>query len=212
MRNIPCFTSEYGVASLILKEIPYRKTAYVRLQSVLDLDKLLEECSSFCRSAGADRVYATGHKELEKYPVYTAIQCMRRTKDDLADTDACLFPVTEQTLEKWREIYNEKMKYVDNASYLTISDAKELSEKKSLYYVHKDGMLIGIGAVDGEKVDCIASVVKGAGREVMLALCHSIFSDTVTIEVATTNEKALRLYNALGFVAISVLSAWYKIC
>lgn len=211
MRNIPYFTTEYGIASLVLKEIPYRNTAYVRLQSVLDLDKLVEECNAFCRSAGADNVYATGYEGLDKYPCHTVIQCMRCAKDNLSDTDACLFPVTEQTLDQWREIYNKKMKSVDNATYLTISDAKELLEKKSLYYVHKDGTLIGIGVVDSEKIDCIASVAKDAGRDVMLALCHSIFSETVSVEVATTNEKAIRLYNTLGFVPTSVISTWYKI-
>ena len=44
MRNIPVFTTEFGVASLILKEIPYTGIAYVRLQSSLFPEKLLEEC------------------------------------------------------------------------------------------------------------------------------------------------------------------------
>ena len=39
MRNIPVFTTEFGVASLILKEIPYKGTAYVRLQSSLYPEK-----------------------------------------------------------------------------------------------------------------------------------------------------------------------------
>ena len=211
MRNISCYTTEYGIASLVLKEIPYRNTAYVRLQSVLNLDKLVEECRRFCHSAGADNVYAAGHEGLSKYPLHTVIQSMQCAKDIIPDTNACLFPVTDQTLDQWREIYNEKMKFVDNATYLTIADAKELLEKKSLYYVHKDGVLIGIGVVDGEKVDCVASVVKGAGREVMLALCHSIFAETVSVEVATTNKRAVGLYDALGFIPTSIISTWYKI-
>jgi len=161
--------------------------------------------------AGADYVYATGHEGLVKYPFHTEIQLMRNAKDDLPDTNACLFPVTEQTLEKWRVIYNDKMRSVDNAAYLTISDAKDLMEKKSPYFIHKDGVLLGIGMIDGEKVACVASVVKGAGREIMAALCHGIFSESVTVEVASSNEKAIRLYKDLGFIPVSVISAWYQI-
>ena len=211
MRNIPCFTTEYGIASLILKEIPYRNAAYVRIQSAYDLDHLLLECCDFCRMAGANHVYATGHQGLAKYPFHTEIQLMRSAKDNLPDTDACLFPVTEQTLDKWRDIYNDKMRSVDNAAYLTISDAKDLLEKKSPYFIHKDGVLQGIGLIDGDRVACVASVTKGAGREIMAALCHGIFSESITVEVASSNEKAIRLYKDLGFISVSVISTWYQI-
>ena len=63
MRNIPVFTTEFGVASLILKEIPYTQTAYIKILSSLAPVELLEECRSFCRAAGAEKIYA----ELCKY-------------------------------------------------------------------------------------------------------------------------------------------------
>ena len=213
MRDFPIFTTEYGVSSLVLKEIPYRKEAYIRIRDVQPdfFQEHLNECISFCRMCGAERIYAEGSEQLESYPLYTAVYQMRGIARPDEEKVACLFPVTEQTLDHWREIYNEKMRFVDNAAYLTISDAKELLEKKNLYFIHKDGVLIGIGLTDDDKIDCIASVVRGAGREVMLALCHSIFSETVSVEVATTNEKAVRLYNALGFIPTTVISQWYKI-
>ena len=34
MKDIPMFTTPYGAASLILKEIPYRKEAYIRVLGV----------------------------------------------------------------------------------------------------------------------------------------------------------------------------------
>ena len=42
MKDFPVFTTEYGVASLILKEIPYQGTAYITLQDSLEPEKLLE--------------------------------------------------------------------------------------------------------------------------------------------------------------------------
>jgi hypothetical protein len=35
MRDIPMFTTEYGVASLVLKEIPYQAAAYITIQDSL---------------------------------------------------------------------------------------------------------------------------------------------------------------------------------
>ena len=34
MKDFPVFTTEYGVASLTLKEVPYREEAYVLLRDV----------------------------------------------------------------------------------------------------------------------------------------------------------------------------------
>ena len=56
MRDIPVFTTEYGVASLVLREIPYRQEAYISIQSSLQPEELLAECVSFCRACGAEKV------------------------------------------------------------------------------------------------------------------------------------------------------------
>lgn len=70
MKDFPCFATDDGVASLILKEIPYRQEAYIRFQDVQPgrLAPFLEECVSFCRMAGAEKIYAQGHRELARYP------------------------------------------------------------------------------------------------------------------------------------------------
>ena len=52
MKDIPVFTTEFGVASLILKEIPYRREAYIRIQTTQQPQELLKECISFCRMCG----------------------------------------------------------------------------------------------------------------------------------------------------------------
>ena len=69
MKDIPVFATEYGIASLVLKEIPYQSAAYVTVRDSLEPERLLEECIGFCRACGADRIYATGHSELESRPL-----------------------------------------------------------------------------------------------------------------------------------------------
>ena len=34
MKDFPVFTTEYGVSSLILREVPYRQEAYIHIQDV----------------------------------------------------------------------------------------------------------------------------------------------------------------------------------
>ena len=41
MKDFPVFSTSYGVASLILKEIPYRQEAYIHIQSTLEPEQLL---------------------------------------------------------------------------------------------------------------------------------------------------------------------------
>ena len=211
MENIPVFTSEFGVASLILESVPYRKEAYIRIQSTFEPEKLLEECVKFCLVCGAERIYATGHEFLERYPLHTAILQMNGCREAIGDTDAALFPVTEKTAEKWRSIYNERMGSVDNAAWISFTGMKKVLKEGDAYFVHRDGVLVGIGKAKGNRVDAVASVQPGAGADVVRALAHGLSEDTVTIEVASTNEKALKLYERLGFVPVAELSRWYEI-
>jgi ribosomal protein S18 acetylase RimI-like enzyme len=46
---------------------------------------------------------------------------------------------------------------------------------------------------------------------VVRALAHALSSDTVTIEVASTNTRAISLYERIGFVKTKELSRWYQI-
>ena len=211
MKDIPMFTTEYGVASLVLKEIPYKATAYVKLLSSLEPEKLLHECIQFCRMCGAETIDATGDPILESYPLVTAIYAMQCPREALEPTDDSLFPVTEQTLSKWLQIYNERMASVANAAYMDSRDGKELLKTGDGYFVHKDGKLLGIGKAAGDTIDAIAATEKGMGETVVRALAGALQCETVRLTVAATNDRALRLYERLGFIKIAELSRWYRV-
>lgn len=211
MKDIPMFTTEFGIASLILNQIPYRGDAYVHIRATQQPEALLEECIGFCRACGAEQIYATGHAALEKYPLHTAIIKMQAPVSALPQGYAALFPVIEETLTQWRDIYNEKMKDVPISSYMSIADSKAMLRDGDGYFVHRDGQLLGIGKVSDGRIDAIAAAVPGAGRDVMLALCSLIPYDTVSLEVANTNAKALRLYEKLGFLPVGETAKWYQV-
>lgn len=211
MRDFPVFTTENGAASLVLREIPYRGVAYITLHDTRTPKELLAECVDFCKMAGAERIYATGHEILEEYPVYTSVVKMQRPREGLAESDAALFPVTEKTAEQWRSLYNERMQNVPNASTMTRMDVGELLKKGGGYFVHKDGELLGIGLAREDKIEAIASIKPGAGETVLLTLCSALFSEKIVLEVASNNERAISLYERLGFLKTELLRTWYGV-
>lgn len=211
MRDFPMFTTENGVGSLVLREIPYRGIAYITVQDASEPAAFLNECVEFCRAVGASAIYASGHEILESYPLYTRVLQMSGSLAAIPETDASLFPVTEKTLSRWRDIYNERMKNVDNASYMSERDGAKLLNDGNGYFVHRDGDLLGIGIAAGDRIDCIASCKKGGGREVLAALTHALMSERIILEVASTNQRAISLYESMGFIPTAEIIRWYKI-
>ena len=211
MKDIPVFDTEHGVASLVLREIPYRKRAHIRLQATQDPEKLLEDCVAFCKMCGAEWIDAAGHDYLQKYPLITALLAMQRPMEGLKQTDACLFPVTEETVQQWLDIYNEKMADIPNAAFMDGADGKKLLKDGDGYFVHREGKLLGIGKAAGDFIDTVIAVEPGMGETVVLALCSILTGETVRLMVASENKRAVKLYQRMGFASTKELSRWYKI-
>lgn len=211
MKDIPVFTTPYGVASLILREVPYQQTAYIRLQAAQEPEKLLRECIDFCRVVGAEKILVKESEGLRQYPLYTCVWRMRIMKDSLGETDAALFPVQEQTADEFQRLYNGKIIHVPNAAWMDNADKKDMLSTGEGYFVHRDGTLLGIGRVLGGMIRFLAAVKPGAGPDVVRALAHAATEESVTVEVASANEKAVRLYQRLGFVKTAELSRWYRV-
>lgn len=210
MQDIPVFTTEYGVASLVLREIPYRQEAYICIQSSCQPEELLAECVGFCRACGAEKIFARNHEILEKYPLHTSVVKMRgiaRVDDSKVEN---LFPVTEQTVSGWREFMNGRLKDVDNAATLVSQGEKEILESGGAYFVHKNGELLGGGWLkEGELL--LLAAVPGAGERVMHTLMSLQPDQPVELDVASTNTRAIRLYEKLGFVKTEELRRWHKV-
>ena len=213
MRDFPIFTTEYGVVSLLLKEIPYKNTAYIRIRQVQEgfFPADLAECAAFCRMCGAEKIYAAGHEKLAGWPLYTAVVQMRAVARVEEEKVKCLFPVTEQTVGKWRTIYNEKMAKVDNTATLESRDEERILSSGGAYFVHESGRLLGIGWLEEDKLLAVAAVEKGAGETVMHTLLSTREGLSVTLEVASTNERAIGLYERLGFLKTAEIDRWYDV-
>ena len=210
MRDIPMFTTEYGVASLMLREIPYRQEAYICVQSTCHPKELLEECIGFCRACGAEKIYARNHDFLETYPLHTTVlkMCGVAKVDETKVEN--LWPVTEETIGQWRTFMNERLKNVDNAGTLDRKDEKEILEKGGAYFVHRSGEMLGAGWLAEGELKLLAAV-PGAGERVVHTLMSLCPNQQIFLEVASTNTRAVRLYERLGFLKTEELRQWYKI-
>ena len=211
MKDFPVFPTDHGVASLILKEIPYRQEAYIRIQSTQEPELLLQECISFCTACGAEKIYASGHDILEKYPLRTAVWQMRGTIFIGEDEIPSMFPVTEQTVSRWRELYNQKMRGVHNDSTLEAKDEARILESGGAYFIHESGIPLGIGWLEEDRISALAALKPGAGELICKAMQSLIPQQQLTLEVASANVKAVRLYERLGFLKTKELSRWYRI-
>ena len=212
MKDFPMFTTEYGVASLILKEVPYRQVAFIQ---VLDVQEggfagHLQECVSFCRMVGAERIYAKGYDALEEYPLHSIVYQMSMPHIP-REPEACLWPVTEETVAKWREIYNKGMRPFDNHATMTAHDEKKIIQSGGAYFVHRGGQLLGIGWMEGNELLALVSCVPGMGETVARTLFTTVEDDQITLTVVNTNERAIRLYERMGFLKTGEVSRWYRV-
>lgn len=212
MRDFPMFPTDFGLSSLILREIPYRKEAYIHILDLQEgmLEPHLAECAGFCRMAGAEKIYATG-MGLDGFPDYMDVLEMRVVAWSDPEMAASLFPVTEATVSQWRELYNRSMAQVDTAQTLEKRDEKNLLESCGVYFVHEDRQLLGIGWVEDGKLLAVSALQKGAGERVMHSLMGLCQGQSLSLEVASTNRRAIALYERLGFIPVGVAKRWYRI-
>jgi len=211
VRDIPVFATENGVGSLVLKEIPYKKAAYIKIHDSLEPEAFLSECVAFCKMVGAEHIYATGHRILESRPLYTTVLKMCASCSNLQTTDAFARNVTKDSVQHWRDLYNSRMNEVPGSAWIDKKEADELLLNQTGYFVYKGETLIGIGIASEGEIRAIASLIKGAGKDVLLALCAILQTDEVVLEVAQTNKSAMRLYEEVGFVIREKKFSWYKI-
>lgn len=211
MRDIPVFTTDNGVASLILKKIPFNKEAYVHVRDSCACEELLKECVDLCCMAGAEKVFATGHCDLKQKSLYCSVLRYSVDKAQVAKTKSVALQLTQAQKDWWRQIYNQKMANVPSASPLSVGDVEKLIAEAKAFCVYRECSIQGIGVAYDGCIQAVISLLPGAGRDVVLALADVLNSTSISLSVASTNEKAIRLYQSLGFTEAEIEANWYKI-
>ena len=216
MKDIPIFTTPMGTASLILREIPYQKTAYVRIRSVLPggMGETLSDCRTFCLQAGAERVLVTADEPLELPHAHDMLE-LARPKAGLPalDEPVPLEPLTQTNAPQYQSIYNRLFTDLPNAATCHGSELTRLLSSAGAFLALLDGKPAGIGETDGSKLRTVGVLPehRGLGRRLTLTLLERLEGPDLFLNVASSNRRAVKLYHSLGFREHRLLSRWYRL-
>ena len=204
MKDFPIYTCSDGIASLILREIPYRQEGYILLRSVFtDVRALLRTCEGVCRAAGAERIYCSGGFDLSDYPIHARLVLRRIAVADLPETAAVAVPVSSEESTEWTRLHRERFSAVVMAASCVCA--------KNAYWVEENGSRIGLGHFHGSRLDSFASLVGGKGQDCLCALAREMHTQTLELLCAEENRPAMRLYDRLGFSVGTLREAWHTV-
>lgn len=217
MRNIPMFTSSYGLATLILKEIAWNGRAYVLVRSVWNdqTAALLDECRSFCRAVGAEEIYASW--DAEELPAEHAWDMI-----DMACPKSAL-PAPRQTVEleqaapetaeDYLRIYNQCFRDVPAAASYDRKSLEPLYGEELIWLAKVRGQYAAVAEISKEGLEGIAVLpeFRGLGYDLAAAVLRMVPSTEVRLKVASTNVRARRLYDRLGFAEVGISRRWYRL-
>lgn len=215
MKDIPVFTGTHGIATLVLAQIPWSGCGYVIVRSVWDdAAAFLEECFGFCRACGAEQVYASW--ELEDLPAehaYDMVQ-MKIEKKALPDVPTVeIEELTKENSEAFLEIYNSCFRAVPGAASYSLKDTARLLGEEKAYLVRVDGGYAAIAEISEKGLEAIAVLPehRGLGLRLTRTVLEKVPSTVIGLKVASTNTRAVGMYERLGFTPSGVLSRWWKL-
>ncbi len=215
MQNIPIFTAANGLATLVLREIPFSGRAYIMIRSIWNgkAEALVKECADFCRMAGAREIYAT--MDLEPLPLEPAydmveLQCVRENLPECQPVDT--EPVTARTAEEWLQVYNRCFLPIAGAAAYDRRECSRLIKDGTGVLVRRDGICAAIAETkqDGLAAIAVLPQYRGLGTPLALTLLRQMEPPVLTVRTASTNEPALALYRKLGFETRRIVSRWWR--
>ena len=215
MQNIPLFTAANGLASLVLREIPFSGRAYIMIRSIWNGrgEALVRECADFCRMAGAKEIYAS--MELEDLPLAHAydmveLQCRREDLPDCEPVD--VEPLTARWAEEWLEVYNRAFLPIAGAAAYDRREVSRLIKDGTGVLVRRDGHCAAIAETrrDGLAAIAVLPACRGLGTPLALTLLKRMEPAVLTVRTASTNGPALAMYRRIGFQEQRTVSRWWR--
>ena len=217
MKNIPVFTGQFGLASLIFREVPWCGRAYIIVRSVWNgkTAEFLEECRQFCRVVGAEEIYASW--ELEELPAEHAYDmiAMEREKAGLPlpSRELDLEVLTPENGQDYLTVYNTCFRDLPSAASYDKTDLKRLYEEDCAFLVRLDGQPAAVAEISREGLEGIAVLprFRGLGYDLALTVLPMVPDLTLRLKVSDANAPAMALYERLGFRKTHVISRWWRL-
>ena len=215
MKNIPMFTGQHGMATLVFRELSFSGCAYVLVRAVWngEVAAFLEECRGFCRAVGAEKIYACWEDgQLPGEPAYEVLGLIR-------EKEGLPLPLREVELEvlcpengqAYLDIYNTCFRSVPGAASYDKQDLQRLYGQECAFLAKVDGRYAAVAEISKEGLESVAVLpeFRGLGCDLSLTVLPMVPNRTLRLKVASTNERALRLYRRLGFAPECVRNRWY---
>ena len=143
---------------------------------------------------------------------------MKYVKDDIGENSISCIPFEQKYFQQYMKIYNacfyDMRKSLDIKPFNFLSDYKQIGEKsKDIFLLISGEEIIGSVACYGNEIDDLIVNKKfqsnGYGKQILLwgmnHICQ-ISNEPILLHVAKWNEKALRLYEKVGFDITSIES------
>lgn len=220
MNNIPIFMSQGGTATLILQEIPHKRTAYILLRTTLpeSLQLMIDECAAFCRDCGAEHCFVAAPEHDTALPGPRTHTILRMTVNKsslpLQQEPFFLKPITPDNDSIYQRIYNRCFQQVSNAVTYDRAQIQRIYREKQQAFLAltPDSTPCGIGELHGNVLAAVGLLpeYRGHGRDLVLELLQHCPGPEITLTVASDNPAALKIYQSLGFAVTGTESVWYR--
>lgn len=216
MKNIPLFTSSFGLTTLILREISWNGRAYVLVREIWhDGAALLDECRAFCLAVGAREVYAAWAEGVETLPAAHAYDMlvMSCPKAALPVGELPLVPLSRENADDYLEIYQRCFRDVPSAASYDRKSLERLYDEDLAWLVPVAGGYGAIAEISKTGLEGIAVLPehRGLGYPLAATVLQMVPSSVVHLRVASTNRRALALYRRLGFTEEAPARPWYRL-
>lgn len=217
MKNIPLFTSSYGLATLILREIAWNGRAYVLVREIWNDAgaALLEECRAFCRAAGAAEVFAAWAEGYETLPADHAYDILEMScpKAALPVGALPLEPLRRENADAYLEIYQRCFRDVPSAASYDHKSLEPLYDEDLAWLVPVGEGYGAVAEISKAGLEGIAVLPehRGLGYPLAATVLQMVPRPTVQLKVASTNHRALALYRRLGFAESGPARPWYRL-
>ena len=165
--------------------------------------------------AGAESVYVTGQEDLSNLPFVHAMErwtCRRADLPPLAEPVE-LTPLDDGNRETFRTIYNRLFAQIPNAATCTPQEVERIQREERAALAVVDGQAAGLAQWTDGRLEAIGvePEFRGLGYRLALTVLHRMTTETVELQVSSANQRALALYQRLGFTRSETLSRWYDL-
>lgn len=217
MKNIPMFTGQHGMATLVFRELSFSGCAYVVVRAVWNGETaaFLEECRGFCRAVGAEKIYASWEENpLPAVHAYDMLGLYREKAGlPLPSREVELEYLRPENGQTYLQIYNTCFRPIPGAASYDKQDLRRLYGEDRAFLAKVDGQYAAVAEISKEGLESIAVLPEycGLGHDLSLTVLPMVPNPILRLKVASGNHRALKLYQRLGFVQENVRSRWYEL-